>query len=207
MARYTGSVCRQCRREGQKLFLKGDRCYGEKCAVNRRSAPPGMHGVSRRKTSEYGLQLREKQKVKRMYGVLESQFHKYYEMSVKEKGVKGENMLSHLERRLDNVAYKAGFGISRPHARQLVNHGHMLVNGRKTDIASFQVSPGDVITVRERSRNVDVFADLRQNGSKPSPKWMEVDGDNLTIKILAMPEREDIGAPIEEHLIVELYSK
>lgn len=208
MARYTGSVCRQCRREGQKLFLKGERCYGDKCAANRRSAPPGQHGQGRRsKASEYGMQLREKQKVKRMYGLLEGQFHRYYEIAVREKGVKGENMLSHLERRLDNVAYKAGFGVSRPHARQLVNHGHFLVNGQKTNIPSYQVSPGDVITVRERSRNVDVFAALRQNGSKPTPKWMEMDGDNLMITINALPEREDIGAPIEEHLIVELYSK
>lgn len=207
MARYTGSVCRQCRREGQKLFLKGDRCYGEKCAQSRRSSPPGQHGQGRRKQSEYGLQLREKQKVKRMYGLLESQFHRYYEKAIRESGVKGENMLIHLERRLDNVVFRSGMGQSRPQSRQMVNHGHFLVNGQKVDIASYQVKVGDVITVRERSRNIGTFLDLRQGNSHPTPKWMELDADQLKLTITAMPQRDDISATIEEHLIVELYSR
>lgn len=207
MARYTESVCRQCRRENQKLFLKGDRCYGEKCAFARRPTPPGQHGAGRRKQSEYGLQLREKQKVKRMYGLQEKQFYGYFNMAVRETGVKGENMLIHLERRLDNVAFRGGFGLSRAMARQIVNHGHLLVNGHKVDIPSYQVKPGDVITVRERSRNIGVFGDLRANGSRPTPKWMEVDADQLTIRVLAMPERDDISATIEEQLIVEMYSR
>ena len=207
MARYTESVCRQCRREGQKLFLKGDRCYGEKCAQSRRSSPPGQHGQGRRKQSEYGLQLREKQKVKRMYGLLESQFHRYYEKAIRESGVKGENMLIHLERRLDNVVFRSGMGQSRPQSRQMVNHGHFLVNGQKVDIASYQVKVGDVITVRERSRNIGTFLDLRQGNSHPTPKWMELDADQLKLTITAMPQRDDISATIEEHLIVELYSR
>lgn len=210
MARYTGPVCRQCRRESAKLFLKGERCYSSKCAMEKpsRQQAPGQHGNSRRKMSEYGLQLREKQKTRRMYGVMESQFHKYYEMAIREKGVKGENMLIHLERRLDNVAYRLGFGMSRAQARQLINHGHIRINGKKVDIASYQVKVGDVIGVKDRSRAVPVFKDLREKGAgRPIPQWLDLDADNLTGKVVALPTREDIGAGIEEHLIVELYSK
>lgn len=207
MARYTESVCRQCRREGQKLFLKGDRCYGEKCAVSVRPFPPGQHGQGRRrKESEYGLQLREKQKARRIYGVLESQFRKYYEKAVREKGVTGENMLRYLERRLDNVAYRLGFGVSRAMARQMVNHGHVTVNGKKVDIPSFQVKVGDVISVKNSSRDIPVFKTLRENG-KTTPKWLELEADVLTGKVVALPSREDIDQNIEEHLIVEMYSR
>ncbi len=207
MARYTESVCRQCRREGQKLFLKGDRCFSEKCAVSRRPFPPGQHGQARRrKESEYGLQLREKQKARRIYGVLESQFRKYYEKAVREKGVKGENMLRHLERRLDNVAYRLGFGDSRAMARQMVNHGHLRVNGKKVDIPSFEVSVGDVISIKNQSRDIPVFKALRENG-KTTPKWLEFEADALTGKVVALPAREDIEQNIEEHLIVEMYSR
>lgn len=208
MARYTDSVCRQCRREGQKLFLKGDRCYSAKCAIDRRPTPPGQHGAGRRKVSEYGTQLREKQKTRRAYGVLESQFRKYYEKAAREKGITGENMLRMLEQRLDNVVYRLGYGDSRPQARQFVNHGHVRVNGNKVDIPSYQVSVGDVITVKERSRDIERLKDLRENGlGRPVPKWLELDAANLTGKIVALPEREDIDLSIAEHSIVELYSR
>lgn len=208
MARYTGSVCRQCRREGTKLFLKGDRCYTDKCAVTLRHTPPGMHGQSRKKQSEYGIQLREKQKVRRAYGVLESQFHKYYEQASNMRGVTGENMLSLIERRLDNVAYRLNFGESRPMARQMVTHGHLTVNGKKVDIASYQVKVGDVIAVREKSRNIPFFATLKEQGAKRTvSQWLELDSENLTGKVLALPQREDIDLTIEEHLIVEFYSR
>lgn len=209
MARYTDSVCRQCRREGTKLFLKGDRCYSAKCAVTKRHTPPGQHGQSRaRKSSEYGLQLREKQKVRRAYGVLESQFRKYYDMAANMRGVTGENMLSLLERRLDNVVYRLGFGVSRPMARQMVTHGHIRVDGKKVDIPSFLVKPGQVITVRENSRDIPVLKELREQGTaKPVPKWLELDADNLSGKVAAMPARDDIDLTIEEHLIVEFYSR
>ena len=209
MARYTGAVCRQCRREGQKLFLKGDRCYTDKCAIDRRAYAPGQHGNARnKKLSEYGLQLREKQKARRYYGVLESQFRKYYEMANAQKGVTGENLLSILESRLDNVVYRLGFAMSRPEARQLVRHGHFTVNGKKVDIPSYLVKPGEVIALRESSRSVDKFkASLEANGSRKAPKWLEFDQNALAAKVVAAPARDDIDLPIEEHLIVELYSK
>jgi len=208
MARYTGSVCRQCRREGTKLFLKGDRCYSDKCAVTKRHTPPGMHGQGRRKQSEYGVQLREKQKVRRAYGVLESQFRKYYDAAANMRGVTGENMLSLIERRLDNVAYRLNFGESRPMARQMVTHGHIRVNGKKVDIASYQVKVGDVISIREKSRDLDFFKALREQGaSRTIPKWLEFDAETLTGKVVALPQRDDIDLTIEEHLIVEFYSR
>ena len=208
MARYTGSVCRQCRREGTKLFLKGDRCYTEKCALTLRHTPPGMHGQGRKKQSEYGLQLREKQKVRRAYGILESQFHQYYEKAANMRGVTGENMLSLIERRLDNVAYRLNFGDSRPMARQMVTHGHVLVNGKKVDIASYQTKVGDVISLREKSRDIPFFAALKEQGAKRTvPEWLELDAENLSGKIVALPQRKDIDLTIEEHLIVEFYSR
>lgn len=208
MARYTGSVCRQCRREGTKLFLKGDRCYSDKCAVAKRHTPPGMHGQGRKKQSEYGIQLREKQKVRRAYGVLESQFRKYYEMAANMRGVTGENMLQLLERRLDNVAYRLCFGDSRPMSRQAVNHGHILVNGKKVDIASYQIKVGDVISVREKSADSEYYKELKEQGAKRTiPAWLEFDAAKLTGKVVALPKREDIDLTIEEHLIVEYYSR
>lgn len=209
MARYTDSVCRQCRREGVKLFLKGDRCYSAKCAVVKRHTIPGQHGQARqRKQSEYGIQLREKQKCRRAYGVLESQFRKYYDMAANMRGATGENMLSLLERRLDNVVYRLGFSESRPMARQMVNHGHILVDGKKVDIASFLVKTGQVITVKERSRDMQTLKDLKEQGaSKPIPKWLELDAGSLTGKVMALPQRDDIDLTVEEHLIVEFYSR
>ena len=209
MARYTGAVCRQCRREGQKLFLKGDRCYSDKCAIDRRPFAPGQHGQARnKKLSEYGLQLREKQKARRYYGVLESQFAKYYEMAAAAKGVTGENLLAILESRLDNVIYRLGFAMSRPEARQLVRHGHFLVDGHKTDIPSYLVKPGQTITIKDSSRGLDKIKNsLESNGSRPAPKWLDFDKNTLTAKVVSVPAREDIDLPIEEHLIVELYSK
>lgn len=209
MARYTGAVCRQCRREGQKLFLKGDRCYSEKCAIERRPFAPGQHGQGRnKKLSEYGMQLREKQKAKHYYGVLESQFAKYYEMAANKKGVTGENLLSILETRFDNVVYRLGFAMSRPEARQLVRHGHFTINGKKVDIPSYLVKPGETICLKDKSRGLDKFkGSLEANGSRPAPKWLDFDKNTLTAKVVALPVREDIDLPIEEHLIVELYSK
>ena len=209
MARDTGAVCRKCRREGQKLFLKGDRCYTDKCAVERRPFAPGQHGNARnKKMSEYGMQLREKQKARRYYGVLESQFRKYYEMANAKKGVTGENLLSILETRLDNVIYRLGFAMSRPAARQLVRHGHFTINGKKVDIPSYLVKPGEVIALKDSSRSLDKFkGSLEANGSRPAPKWLDFDQNTLTAKVVAFPAREDIDLPIEEHLIVELYSK
>ncbi len=208
MARYTGSVCRLCRREGTKLFLKGDRCYSEKCSVTKRHTPPGMHGQSRRKQSEYGIQLREKQKCRRAYGVLESQFRKYFDMATNMRGVTGENMLCLLERRLDNVVYRLGLGESRPMARQIVMHGHIRVNGKKVDIPSYLVKPGDVITVKEHSRDMENLKALKEQGtSKLVPKWLEMDAENLTGRVIAQPQRDDIDLTIEEHLIVEYYSR
>ena len=208
MARYTDSVCRQCRREGIKLFLKGDRCYSAKCAITKRHTPPGQHGQSRaKKPSEYGLQLREKQKCRRAYGVLESQFRKYYDMAANMRGVTGDNMLSLLERRLDNVAFRLGFGNSRAMARQLVTHGHILVDGKKVDIPSYLVKPGQVISVRSKSRDMQHLKELREQGSKNTiPKWLELDAENLSGKVMALPQRDDIDLTLEEHLIVEFYS-
>lgn len=209
MARYTGAVCRLCRREGQKLFLKGDRCYTDKCSIERRSYAPGMHGNARnKKLSEYGIQMREKQKAKRYYGLLESQFHAYFEMANKKAGVTGENLLSILESRLDNVVYRLGFAMSRAEARQLVRHAHFTVNGKKVDIPSYLVKPGEVIALRDKSRSLDKFkGSLEANASRVAPKWLDFDKNNHVAKVLAMPAREDIDLPIEEHLIVELYSK
>lgn len=208
MARYTGASCKLCRREGQKLFLKGERCYTNKCSVDRRPYAPGMHGQQRKKISEYGIQLREKQKAKRFYGVLESQFRKYYEMALRKSGITGENLLQLLESRLDNVVHRMGFGTSRDESRQLVTHGHFFVNGRRVNIPSFLVKPGDEIVVAEGSRKSPRFKDILDiTGSKVVPKWLEVDQENLTGKVVALPEREDIDLPIQEHLIVELYSK
>jgi small subunit ribosomal protein S4 len=208
MARYTGASCKLCRREGQKLFLKGERCYTNKCSVDRRPYAPGMHGQQRKKVSEYGIQLREKQKAKRFYGVLESQFIKYYEMAIRKKGVTGEILLQILESRLDNVVHRMGFGSSRDEARQLVTHGHFLVNGKRVNIPSYLVSPGDVIEVAESSRKSARFSEILDiTGSKVVPKWLEVDQENMKGRVLSLPEREDIDLPIQEHLIVELYSK
>lgn len=209
MARYTGAVCRLCRREGQKLFLKGDRCYTEKCAVDRRSFPPGQHGNARnKKASEYGVQLREKQKARRYYGVLESQFRAYFDMASKRKGITGENLLSILESRLDNVAYRLGFAMSRAEARQLVRHGHFTVNGKKVNIPSYLVKPGEVIALKDSSRSLDKLkASMETNGSRAVPKWLDFNKNTLEAKVLSLPAREDIDLPIEEHLIVELYSK
>ena len=208
MARYTDAVCRLCRREGQKLFLKGERCYYDKCAADRRPYPPGQHGQGRTKTSEYGLQLREKQKAKRYYGVLESQFRGYFEMASKKKGKTGENLLALLETRLDNTAYRLGFAMSRAEARQLVLHGHFLVNGRKVNIPSFLVRPGMIISLKEKSRSLDKFkAVIEANAFRQPPKWLDYDANSLVAKVTAVPTREDIDIPIEEQLIVELYSK
>jgi small subunit ribosomal protein S4 len=208
MARYTESVCRLCRREGEKLFLKGERCYTNKCSVARRAHAPGQHGQQRKKMSEYGVQLREKQKARRFYGVLESQFRKYFEMAVKRKGITGENLLQILESRLDNVVYRLGLATSRPEARQLVRHGHFAVNGKKANIPSMLLSPGDVVTVRERFRKSDkVKSIIDIAGDKVIPEWLEFDSENLTGKVVKLPAREEIDLPIREHLIVELYSK
>ena len=208
MARYTGSVCRMCRREGTKLFLKGEKCFSEKCALGKRPTPPGQHGQARqRKPSEYGMQLSEKQKCRRAYGLLETQFYKTYERATNMKGITGDNLLSLLERRLDNVVYRSGLGASRPQARQLVLHGHILVNGKKVDIPSYSVKVGDVITLRERSREQAAFKALREGTGVVTPKWLTFDAQNLTGTVAAMPAREDIDCPIEEHLIVELYSR
>ena len=209
MARYTGAVCRLCRREGQKLFLKGDRCYTDKCALEHRSYAPGMHGNARnKKLSEYGVQLREKQKARRYYGVSEKQFSHYFELAEKRQGQAGENLLAILESRMDNVAYRLGFAMSRAEARQLVRHGHFTVNGKKVDIPSYQVKTGDVIELKETSRSLDKFkGSLEANASRVVPKWLEFDQANKVAKVVAVPAREDIDLPIEEHLIVELYSK
>ncbi|MGE5494868.1 MAG: 30S ribosomal protein S4 [Burkholderiales bacterium] len=207
MARYTGSVCRLCRREGCKLFLKGDRCYSGKCSVIKRPTPPGEAAKGRKKTSEYGLQLREKQKVKRLYGMLESQFEKYYNIAERMKGKTGENLLRLCESRLDNVVYRLGLGDSRAQARQIVLHGHILVNGKKVDIPSYQVAEGDEITVKKSSADTERFKEIRESEPRPMPSWLTMDNANLTGRVVAVPSREDIDLTIEEHLIVEYYSK
>lgn len=206
MARYTGAVCRLCRREGMKLFLKGDRCYSDKCSVARRGYAPGQHGQSRKKMSNYGLQLREKQKAKRIYGVLEKQFRRYYVKADKLRGITGENLLRLLEVRLDSVVYKLGYGNSRNEARQLVTHGHFLVNGKKVDIPSFTVSVNDVVSVREKSRGTETFKTFNEN-PKTLPSWIEANRESFEAKIVSMPTREEIDVPVNETLIVELYSK
>lgn len=210
MARYIGPVCRQCRREGMKLFLKGERCYTEKCAIEKRNFLPGQHGKDRKpKLSGYGQQLREKQKARRYYQLLENQFRNLYEKASTMKGIAGENMLSLLERRLDSVIYRTGFGTSRAQSRQLVRHGHVNVNGRRVDIPSFTVKPGDVISVREGSKNNPTILHARDaTAHQPSPNWLDVDRENLTAKVLAAPKREDlVQIQLNEQLIVELYSK
>lgn len=210
MARYNGPVCRLCRREGMKLYLKGERCHTEKCAIEKRNYFPGQHGRDRKpKIVGYGLQLREKQKAKRYYGLLEVQFRNLFEKAAKMKGVTGDNMLGMLERRLDNVIYRLGFGTSRAQARQLVRHGHIQVNGRKVDIPSFLVKQGDQVEVREKSRkNPGILAARDATAHQPSPNWLEVDRDNLKARVIAGPKREDlVQIQLNEQLIVELYSK
>ena len=208
MARYTGPACKLCRREGKKLFLKGDRCYTSKCAIERRSYAPGQHGQNRKKTSEYGLQLRAKQSARRYYGVSESQFHKYFVEAERREGVTGTNLLQLCESRLDNIVYTAGFASSRAQARQLVNHAHFTVNGKKVDIPSYLVKPGDVVAVKETSKTTDEFKTLAEtNAARPVLKWIEADANAMTAKVVALPEREEIATPVEEHLIVEFYSK
>ena len=206
MARYTGAVCRQCRREGQKLFLKGERCYSDKCALARRNFAPGQHGQARKKSSEYGIQLRAKQKARRYYGVLEGQFAHYFEMATKKSGMAGENLLKILESRLDNVVYTAGFGMSRRQARQLVLHRHFTVNGHTVNIPSFLVKPGDVIEVRG-SACEKIKENVEKNASRPVPMWMSFDKDALKVVVNRLPERSEIELDVEEQLIVELYSK
>lgn len=208
MARYTGSKCRICRREGAKLFLKGDRCFTDKCAFERRPYAPGMHGRIRKKMSDYAIQLREKQKVRKMYGILEDQFRAYFERADMQKGVTGVNLLVSLERRLDNVIYRLGFANSRSQARQLVRHGIFTLNGRRVTIPSLQIRVNDVLEVREKNRNSPIIQEAQQViARRGCPEWLEVDGEKLKGKVNAMPSREDIQFPINEQLIVELYSK
>jgi small subunit ribosomal protein S4 len=208
MARYSGSVCRLCRRENQKLFFKGDRCYTEKCSFERRGYPPGQHGQGRIKFSEYGLQLREKQKIKRMYGLLEGQFRAMFEKASTMKGVTGSVLLSMLERRLDNVAYRSGFANSRVEARQLVRHGHFTVNGRRVNIPSYLVKKGDVLEVTEKSRNTARIAGALESVKRREiPQWLELDSTAMKSRVRDLPARDDITAPMEERMVVELYSK
>ncbi len=208
MARYTGATCRLCRREGAKLFLKGDRCYTEKCAFARREYAPGEAGRKRVKESEYRMQLREKQKTKRIYGLLEKQFHHYYEMANRQQGITGENLLRILESRLDNVVYRLGFAKSRAEARQQVRHGHIYVNGRRVDIPSFRVRPGDLVSVAPKARDMLVIKSaLISNERVQVPAWLEVDIEKLQGSVLSLPERDQIDSDIREQLIVELYSK
>ena len=208
MARYTGAVCRLCRREGQKLFLKGERCYSEKCSVGLRGYAPGQHGQGRKKSSEYGMQLRAKQTARRFYGVQENQFHHYFEIAERKRGITGDNLLRILESRLDNVVYRVGFASSRAEARQLVGHGHYEVNGKRVDIASYLLKAGDVVSICEKSRASEkIKAVVEANSARPVPEWIDVDRNNLSAKIIALPTREQIEAPVEEQLIVEFYSK
>lgn len=206
MARNTGAVCRYCRREGEKLFLKGERCYSDKCALARRSYGPGQHGQGRKKVSEYGIQLRTKQKAKRYYGVLESQFEKYFEMAERQNGMTGENLLRILESRLDNIVYRAGFANSRKEARQLVLHRHFSVNGKTVNIPSYLVSAGDKIAVRKTDSD-KIKEAVEANGARPKPVWLEVDPEKLSANVTRLPERSEIDFEVEEHFIVELYSK
>ena len=208
MARYTDEQCRICRREGQKLFLKGTRCFTDKCSIARRNYAPGQHGQKRAKLSEYGTQLREKQKTKSYYGVAEKQFRKYFEMAENKKGITGECLLQILESRLDNVVYRLGYGSSRAQARLMVTHGHFEVNGKKVNIPSYLVKPGDVVAVREiRKDNKTIKANAEENASRPVPEWLEKDNQKLSGKVVRLAAREEIDLPIAEHLIVELYSK
>lgn len=207
MARYLGPVCRLCRREGMKLFLKGERCYSEKCAIEKRNVPPGQHGRGRKaKLVGYGVQLREKQKVKRTYGVLENQFRRYFEAADRQKGITGELLLQSLERRLDNVVYRLGFATSRSQGRQLVRHGHFTVNGRKVDIPSYAVRPGDVVAVRASSgQNPTIQHAMEEVKGRGIPEWLTLDG--LGGRVSQLPNRQQINLPVQEQLIVELYSK
>ena len=208
MARYRDAVCRICRREGDKLFLKGDRCYTDKCAIARRGYAPGQHGQGRKKMSEYGTQLREKQKAKRYYGLLENQFYHYFELASKMAGKTGENLLKVLESRLDNVVYRAGFAMSRPEARQLVSHGHFTVNGKAVNIPSYQVKAGDVVAIVEKSMSSDkIKGVLEANASRPALNWLSVDKNKAQATVVNLPERSEIDLQVEEQLIVELYSK
>ncbi len=208
MARYRDSVCRLCRREGQKLFLKGERCYSDKCAVTRRGYAPGQHGQSRKKISEYGLQLREKQKAKRYYGILEKQFSKYFDIAERKPGMTGENLLRILELRFDNIIYRLGLASSRAEARQLVLHRHFEINGKRVNIASYILRENDIITVHEKSKNSEKLKSvLESNSSRPIPMWLEFEKDKLQAKVIRVPNRDDIDLDVEEHLIVELYSK
>ena len=207
MARYTGPVCRLCRREGLKLYLKGDRCYTDKCSIGRRNYAPGQHGQNTKKLSNYGTQLREKQKVRKYYGVLEGQFAEYFNMAENMSGKTGTNLLKLLELRFDNIIYRLGFASSRPEARQLVVHGHFTINGKKADVPSMILKVGDVIQIKEKSQSSAKFKALIENHKKTAPQWLQVDPNNFTGRIIAEPTKEDIELPIEEHLIVELYSK
>ena len=206
MARDTSPQCKQCRREGQKLFLKGERCFTDKCGVERRSYPPGDHGRGRQRQSEYRLQLREKQKTRRYYEVLEKQFRAYYEKASRQDGITGENLLRLLESRFDNVLVRLGFAASRRQARQLIRHGHWMVNGRRVDIPSYQVRPGDIISVKAELRREQSIRDATELTGQV-PAWLQADHDALTAKVLRKPERREISAPVQEQLIVELYSK
>ena len=206
MAKYIDADCRLCRREGTKLFLKGERCTSKKCAIEKRVGAPGVHPVTRKKPTEYQIQLREKQKVKRAYGLLEKQFRGYYEKAAKSRGKTGEVMLSLLERRLDNVVYRLGLGVSRDQARQIVNHTHILVNGKVVNIPSYEVKVGDVISVKEKSAKSELFAGVK-DAKVIVPKWLEFDAKKLSGKVVALPARDDIDLTISEHLIIELYSK
>ncbi|HAN44198.1 MAG TPA: 30S ribosomal protein S4 [Ruminococcaceae bacterium] len=208
MARYTGAVCRLCRRENKKLFLKGERCYSDKCAVARRASAPGQHGKARKKVSEYGIQLRAKQQARRYYGVLEGQFSRYFDLAERKAGVTGENLLRILESRLDNIVYRLGFASSRKEARQLVRHGHFTINGKKVNIPSVLVKVGDVVAIAESSRSSEkIKAVVEACSARPVPMWLECDKAKLEGKVARMPNREDIDLDVEEHLIVELYSK
>ena len=208
MGRYIGSVCRLCRREGNKLFLKGSRCFTEKCAIERRSYSPGQHGQARPRISEYQVQLREKQKLKRIYGLLERQFSGYFKKAARKKGITGENLLQLLERRIDNVVYRIGFCSSRKEARQMVNHGHFRVNGRKVDVASFLVKNGDVVELKTTSRQLpQVQASLTAAEGRGTPQWLELDKANFKGRVKSMPTKEDLTVPVNEQLVVELYSR
>ncbi|MCH2695231.1 MAG: 30S ribosomal protein S4 [Acidobacteriia bacterium] len=209
MATYRGPVCRLCRREGLKLYLKGERCFKESCAIEKRNFPPGQHGQGRRsKIIGYGLQLREKQKVRRIYGVLERQFQNYFEKASRQRGVTGENLLTMLERRLDNAVYRLGFASSRAQSRQLVGHGHILVNSSKVNIPSFQIKPGDVVSVKEKSQKVsNITAAVEMVGGRGVPDWLELDSSNYSGKVLTLPKRDNVNLPVQERMIVEFYSK
>jgi small subunit ribosomal protein S4 len=208
VARYNGPLCRICRREGEKLFLKGERCYTEKCAVERRKYPPGQHGQNRGKLSDYGIQLREKQKARRSYGLVERQFRKYFSEAERQKGSTGEVLLQLLERRLDNIVFRMGFAVNRREARQFISHGHFVVNGRAVNVPSYLVKAGDVIEVKEKSRDLPGIADnLSKIEHRGIPNWLEVDSTNFKGKILSIPSRDEIQIPVQEQLVVELYSK